>query len=1149
MRTNEVKLHSIAATLAAIAVVLFSTTPRSVGAAEGDAFTPLTLLPGTKVLAAAQAFSDAYVAENLLLPQRPDRHHPEYATRALGIRTFVDFDLGQTVRVAAFRHIQRQTIDIITEANLIFSDSPDFKQPVATVKVQHTEKPSGVTLASFAPVTARYVRWQVSKLMPGGSPNVGGRLMEFYTGGDPEPTPSHIGFEVHTVQIVTRSGKGPVQPLKVTLNSPYAEPLKAVVRVAGQEPRPFEIQFGSQTLEYTIPATEDARTANITVEVGGQVVATHTAKLRPARPLTIYVLAHSHTDIGYTTVQTDIEEKQVNNLVTAMAEARRTANYPEGARFVWNVEVAWAADLFLQRLSPKVRAEFFDAVKHGRVSVNGMYLNELTGLCRPEELIRLFRYATQIGERTGVPVDSAMISDVPGYTWGTVTAMAQAGIRYFSVGENGNYDRVGTVGVEWENQPRWWVGPDGKSKVLAWSPFQGYSASHRYGWLSSKYVEDVCAALDARDYPYDIAYVRWSGHLGDNSIPDFRLSDDVKAWNATHLSPRFVLASTHEAFHAFEKRYGDKLPVVRGDWTPYWEDGAATSAAETAMNRITSERLAQAETLWAMLNPALYPAKQFEEAWNNVLLYSEHTWGASISVIDPAAAFTLDQWNIKQTYATTANLQSRQLLPAAAQSRTTFPPPAFESKPAMPTAVSPKQLAPGAMPVADWDDTPMQVDIFNTTSWPRSELVLIPRELTGRGETAVDDQGQPVPAQGMSGRELAVAVRDLPPFSGRRYTISKAAKAPKIPGALKVSGTTLENDKLRVSVDAKTGGIVELHAAGVAANLADTSKGEALNNYLYFNGDNPASAQGNAPVKITVRDRGPLVASLVIEADAPGCHKLLREIRLTADADYVEVFDTVDKKRFETPSYYAKEGKESINFVFPFNVPDGEMRLDAPLSVFRPEADQIPGACKNSLPIGRWADIANHEFGVTWVTLDAPMIEIGELSGILLNSVTNPEAWRKKIERSQRLYAWVMNNHWHTNYRAYQEGPVVFRFVLRPHRGSTDDAEASRFATAFSQPLVSVPARGPAPSTTPLLRVEPADVLVSGLKPSDDGKAWIVRLFGSGPNAASAKLTWPQGNPKRIWLSDTSEKPIHKISGEIAVPAKGLVTLRAELPR
>ena len=48
----------------------------------------------------------------------------------------------------------------------------------------------------------------------------------------------------------------------------------------------------------------------------------------------------------------------------------------------------------------------------------------------------------------------------------------------------------------------------------------------------------------------------------------------------------------------FEAQYGDKLPVFGGDMTPTWEDGAASTARETAMNRASAARLAQAEILW-----------------------------------------------------------------------------------------------------------------------------------------------------------------------------------------------------------------------------------------------------------------------------------------------------------------------------------------------------------------------------------------------------------------------------------------------------------------------------------------------------------------------------------------------------------------------
>ena len=253
----------------------------------------------------------------------------------------------------------------------------------------------------------------------------------------------------------------------------------------------------------------------------------------------------------------------------------------------------------------------------------------------------------------------------------------------------------------------------------------------------------------------------------------------------------------------------------------------------------------------------------------------------------------------------------------------------------------------------------------------------------------------------------------------------------------------------------------------------------------------------------------------------------------------------MDKKRLEAASYHSNEGKESVNFAFPFNVPGGGMLIDLPLGAMRPEQDQMASACKNWITVGRWINVANQDFGITWVTLDAPLVELGGITANLLNSQTNPDVWRQTIEPTQKIYSWAMNNHWGTNYRAYQEGVTVFRFILRPCRSATPD-EATRFATGFSQPLLAVAAAGNKPRSTPALRVEPAGVIVTGFKPSDDGKAVIVRLFGASGKDCEATLTWTEPGPRDIYRSDTSEKPLAKAGGSVHVPAWGLVTLRVE---
>ena len=927
--------------------------------------------------------------------------------------------------------------------------------------------------------------------------------------------------------LIERDGRV-FQPVRLSL-AQFAGDAIARVRLGGIE---LFLRAGGPNVpaEVLAPAVDAETTVNLEIALSSGRINTYPVQLKPVRHVTIYVLPHSHNDIGYTDLQAAVEEKQIRNLHQGIDLARRTAAYPEGARFVWNMEGLWAADMFLRRASDDEKNEFIDAVQKGWVALNGMYANELTGLCRPEELLRLFRYATQLADQCKVRIDSAMISDVPGFTWGTATAMSQAGIRYFSAAPN-FFDRIGTIMEQWQDKPFWWLSPSGKEKILVWVPWTGYAMSHVVHQASDQWVNDYQDRLDQVTFPYDISYIRWSGH-GDNAEPDPQICEFFKDWNTKYAWPKFAISSTSAAFRAFEQRHGAQLPEFKGDLTPYWEDGAASSARETAINRNAAERLVQAEALFAMnaasAGAAAYPSAAFNDAWRNVLLYSEHTWGAWNSVSDSENPFVKSQWDTKSSFATEAFRKSRELLDRSLS----------------------RASAGGVLQKASQDQ-----DIYNTTSWPRSELVAL--QTSSPLDHVTDASGHPVPSQRLSADELAIWATDVPPFSSTRFRVSPQSPHPP-DRPVSIDGTVLDNGIVRARIDPKTGGIIELLRRGDDHNFADTTGTEQINQYLYLAGANVADLQTNAPPKITVEANGPLVAILRIESEAPGCNSLVRKVRLCAGADYLELTNIVDKKRAPMNPTPAKGdwaqhgGKESVQFAFPFNVPNGQLRIDIPLAVMRPEIDQLPGACKNWLPVGRWVDVANDHLGVTWATLDAPLLEIGEISARMLGSQTKPDIWRKHIEPTQKFYSWVMNNHWGTNYRAYQEGVVTFRYALRPHalheKTGYDPAAAARFSTALTQPLVAAHAATDAAAHAPrlpLVRVEPADVLVTALKPSDDGEAWIIRLFGASGENRQAKLIWPYAQPQSLWLSDLSEKPLTRISGAVPVPAWSLVTLRA----
>ena len=884
------------------------------------------------------------------------------------------------------------------------------------------------------------------------------------------------------------------------------------VRVAGMAPQPLQIGVGHQYAEVLTPEVTKDTEAELTIEKNNKVLHTTKLPLTPVKKMTIYILPHSHTDIGYTEIQTNVEKKQVNNLLKGIEYAHKTKDYPAGARFVWNVEVAYVADLFLQRMTEAQRQSFYEAVKNGGVALNGMYLNTLTGLCRPEELLKLFRFATEVSKQTNTPIDAAMISDVPGYTWGTVTAMAQAGIRYFSVAPN-FFDRIGDILEKWTDKPFYWLSPSGNKKVLVWIPYSGYALSHTISKLSANFVTSYTERLQKINYPYDIAYIRWSGH-GDNAEPDIDICDFVKEWNATYSWPKFIISSTHEAFSAFEKAYGNRLPEMKGDWTGYWEDGAGSSAFETAQNRASSDKLSQAETMWAMFHPENYPAVKFKEAWKNILLYSEHTWGADCSVTDPLNQKTIEQWNIKKSYATAAHEMGNQLLQDAL----------------------PK---PG--------NTTNAIDVINTSSWQRTNLVLVPSSLSAGNDVVKDEKGTILLSQRLSTGELAFVAGEVPPFAAKRFMLQKGKSS--INNPVTITDSSLDNGIIKIAIDKTSGAITGIRHHAIPNNFVDTASGNALNEYLFLNGNNLNNLLRNEAVTISIKEKGPVVSSLLIESKAPGAHKFTREINLVQGFDFVEIKNIVDKKRAElNPNpgdwHWANVGgKESLNFSFPFNVSAGAMTVDIPMAIMQPEKDQLPGSCKNWLQVGRWTDVSNNNYGITWATSDAPLIEVGGITATMLGGQTNPAVWRKKIEPTQQLYSWALNNHWETNYRAYQEGIITFRYALRPHRQFVA-AEATQFATAFTQPLIITKA-GNENYSKPLLQLSSKNIIVLACKPADEGNAWVVTLFNSSNEAASVNMEW--ASPvKKIYYSNTAEQAVTEATGAIAVDAWDVVTIRAE---
>ncbi len=882
------------------------------------------------------------------------------------------------------------------------------------------------------------------------------------------------------------------------------------VECAGQKERTTVSanERGAERFSIFLPAGVNVTNeCEATVELhSGRAALKQTVEVPACKPRIYYVLMHSHCDIGFTDLQPHIAAKQASNVIHALKLIQQTKNYPPGAQFKWNTEGFWQVEQFYKIATPEQKAEFEQAVHDHRLGVDGMYANLLTGLARNEELLRQLEFSTALDQRCGVKCEAMMISDVPGLTWGIVPSLAQAGVKYISDGPNAFRgmvgDRIGYVRVQYENHPFVWVSPSGKERAIYWGAQGGYSIGHHCGSIIDA-VNELTPELEDWGYPYDLVQLRWT--KGDNGGPDETAMPMVRDWNAKHAWPKLIISTTSEMFHEFERRYGDQLPAYRGDMTPYWEDGAGSSARETGINRLSSDRMTQGEILWTMLQPQALPAGGYADALKNIALYSEHTWGAYNSISAPDSDFVKAQWKIKQAFALDGEAETKKLLADALATR-------------------------GAAP-----DTAEAVDVFNTASWARTDLVTLPQSTKLAGDIVKNDRGEILPSQRLATGELVFMAKDVPPFGGRRFTVEAGSATAS--GTLKAAGTTLSDSSITLTLDEKSGAIASLRANGVDHEFVNAATHAGLNAYLYLPGGNIKDAQGNGPVKISVKENGPLVASLLVESDAPGCKKLTREIRLVDGLDRVEIMDTVDKTAVRTV--------EGVHLGFGFNISDPAVRINIPWAVIQPETDQLPGACKNWFPVERWVDISNDRLGVTWSTTEAPLLEVGGLTANLPRSQPDPKVYLWKVEASPTIYSWAMNNHWETNYRADQEGETIFHYAIRPH-AAYDQTAAARFGVESTEPLIAAPAAGPAPARS-LIGISDGPIMITSIKPSHDGKALILRLYNTGAAAAQATLKWEAVAPKSISVSGLLEAPGAPATDTVDLPAYEVETLRAEL--
>jgi len=833
----------------------------------------------------------------------------------------------------------------------------------------------------------------------------------------------------------------------------------------------------------------------IELEVGKQRVARRLVRLVPPRRWTLYWIASSHTDLGLTDLQERCLEAHRRNLDAALA------SLPAHPEFRWTAECALPTVSYGDARAPAAGDALVRAIRDGKIGFTALFANLLTGLLDHETFARAAWPAGLFARERGLGYAAALIADVPGQTLTFPTLLAASGVRYLASGVNPERAlpllspaaaSAAQLTGEWTSYPQlyWWEGPDG-SRVLHWRTDQ-YADGPRFGFdagateMARHLTEWLLAdpVLGAPGYPYDVALL-W-GAAPANGILDERVIANVEEFNRRYAYPRLLAARPEDFFRDVERRFGPKLPVRRGDTGCYREDGAASTARELARYR-AAQLAARAAELLALWDGTTEPtaggvAERIEQRaaerrrmWRDLLLFGEHTWGATSSVSDPDGEQTAAQWESKRRFLDRAS------------------------------GLAGDQIAGALLRIGLSAAAGTGRVVFNASSWTRSDVLHVP---DGAGRRLGLD-GPDWPAVDLPDGSALVVAREVPALGYVALVEGeRAANPPQDDGA----ALEAQAGPFHVVLDPATGAIRSF-TTGDGKERVRPAGWSGLNQLVYVRGgarsalwtDSAPDALRAAPdlslsqaeLESARRERLPGIGvRLLIARRLQGCASVATVVTLYDELPWLDIENRITKP--------ATLEKEALYVAFPFALTKPTVDVEVPLGRMTVERDQQAGSGRDWYCHAHWVWLRDAADGILWSGPDTPLVT--------LNDVFRGQ-WRRTLDPDGTLFAYVLHNYWPTNFAARQGGELVFRYRLSALAPGSDRAEPVRRGWAACDPLY-VSARyasagaGSLPRKDSALVLADPGVAVVGAKPADDRTGAVVKLVDVAGSARRVSV-WP----------------------------------------
>jgi len=833
---------------------------------------------------------------------------------------------------------------------------------------------------------------------------------------------------------------------------------------------------------------------------------------------TFHVTGNSHIDAAWLwpwTETVDVVKRTFGTALQLMNEYPDYTYTQSAAQYN-----AWIANKY-----PEMNDEIKQRIKEGRWEVvGGMWVEPDLNLPDGESTARSILIGKRWYEKHyGVDVRVGWNPDSFGYNWQLPQIYKKSGIDYFV-----------TQKMAWNDTNQlplklfWWESPDG-SKVLTYFP-------HDYGNDNLSPIRLSADLKKAREYAPGMLEMMDLYGVGDHGGgPTRAMLDQGVHWeNSNEVVPKMQFGTALSYFTSVEKKIAPDSPTwdydsiakgyhppqpVAGDIAiPTWDDelyleyhrGVYTTQASMKRNlREAPEWTLDAEKVasLAWLDGSAYPNDRLTDAWKKITFNDFHDLaaGSGIGVIykDAQKDFDVVRWETNQISTDSLN-----------------------------TIDSRVNTSGAGVPVL----------VFNPLAWERSGLVTVSVQMpqAATSVSVVDAENHVLPSEVLSSDpqthtfKLLVDVRNAASL-GYEVVHVVPGKRP-FASDLRVSGLTLENAALRVTVDKNTGCITSLFDKRTGfESLAAGSCGNELQLYhdlpkQYDAWNIDPGTYDKPPVRLDTADsvelidKGPLRAVIRVTHHTQNS-KFVQDIILSEGSDEVVVDNDVD----------WHETHELLKAAFPLAASSDKATYEIPYgAIERPTTRNNSWEdAKFEVPAQRWADLGDGQHGFSLIN-DSKFGYDARGNVLRLTLLRSP--------------TWPDPN--------ADRGHQHFSYALYPHSGTWKQALTVRHGYDFNFKLSAAevePHTGEMAARHSFVSVAPENVVLTAMKKAEDSNALIFHLYEWAGKSGNIEISLPPGatGATETNLMEQPEGPTLSVAGnKVTVPVHPyeIVAVRVDYP-